>query len=228
VKVAIVGSASSSAGLAPYDDPEWTIWGCSPGAVPYLRRVDAYFELHKWRAEDYDHGLIEWMRQTSVYVAEPVEALPSAKDYPTQEILAEYTGLAQSFFSSSIAWMLALAIRDGATEIALFGVDMADPTEYAHQKPGCHFFILEAERRGIKVTVPPESDLLRPLPLYGIGETGAMRVKLASRRRELEGRLCDVMRREQEADTAYQNLVRERFYLQGALSDLEYTTNTWT
>lgn len=228
VKVAIVGSAPSSVELAPYDDPEWKIWGCSPGAVPHLRRVDAYFELHRWRKEDYDQPLIDWMRKTAVYLAEPVEALPDAKVYPTQEILADYPGLARSFFTSSIAWMIALAIREGATEIALYGVDMADPTEYGHQKPGCHFFILEAERRGIKVTTPPESDLLRPIPLYGIGETDPMRIKLFAQGQELQGRLADVQRREHEADAAYQNLVRERFFLQGALSNLAWVRNTWT
>jgi hypothetical protein len=35
--------------------------------------------------------------------------------------------------------------------IGLWGVDMAAAEEYAYQKPGCQFFILEAMRRGIGI-----------------------------------------------------------------------------
>jgi hypothetical protein len=32
-KIALIGSAPSSVGAAPYADRSWTIWGCSPGAA---------------------------------------------------------------------------------------------------------------------------------------------------------------------------------------------------
>ena len=33
LKIALVGTAPSSRMLAPYNDPSWKIWGCSPGAT---------------------------------------------------------------------------------------------------------------------------------------------------------------------------------------------------
>ena len=50
MKIALVGSAPSSVRLAPFDDPSWDIWGCSPGAYPVFaqKRVDMFFELHRW------------------------------------------------------------------------------------------------------------------------------------------------------------------------------------
>jgi hypothetical protein len=38
----------------------------------------------------------------------------------------------------------------------------ASPTEYAYQRPGIQFMILEAIRRGINVTAPRESGLFNP------------------------------------------------------------------
>ena len=43
----------------------------------------------------------------------------------------------------------------------------------------------EAMRRGIGVYLPPESDLMRPLPVYGISEWDHNYIKLTSRAREL-------------------------------------------
>ena len=33
-KIAILGTAPSSMALAPFKDPAWSIWACSPGAFP--------------------------------------------------------------------------------------------------------------------------------------------------------------------------------------------------
>ncbi len=41
-KIALLGSAISSVGLAPFYDKSWEIWGCSP-ANKNLPRVDRWF-----------------------------------------------------------------------------------------------------------------------------------------------------------------------------------------
>src|SRR3981189_2150960 len=46
LKVALIGTAPSSRMLAPYNDPSWKIWACSPGNMNVLPRVDVWFELH--------------------------------------------------------------------------------------------------------------------------------------------------------------------------------------
>jgi hypothetical protein len=226
VKIALVGSAPTSIGLAPFDDPEWTIWGCSPGGRHYLRRLDAWFEVHRWSDADPEYN--EWLRglKCPVYLTDRRDDVPASLAYPQDEILAKYPGLARSFFTSSLAWMLALAIEQKADEIGLWGVDMAASEEYAHQKPGCHFFMLEAERRGIKLTVPPESDLLRPVAMYGF-DASAKKVKFAARRQELEQRLAEVEQRCAVLDREFNNATRDKFFILGALDDMRYHEQTW-
>jgi len=48
LKIALVGSAPSSVLLAPYGDPSWEIWGCSPGVYYQAPRTEAWFELHRF------------------------------------------------------------------------------------------------------------------------------------------------------------------------------------
>jgi hypothetical protein len=37
-KIAVMGSAPSSVALAPFGDPSWEIWGCSPGLYYQAKR----------------------------------------------------------------------------------------------------------------------------------------------------------------------------------------------
>jgi hypothetical protein len=227
-KICIMGSAPSSVQLAPYADASYEIWACSPGAVPHLKRVTKFFELHKfepgkpWFMPDY----LQWLAHLAphnipVYVSDldaMITTIPSAVAYPKDAMLEEF---GPWFFTSSVAWMLALAIHEGANEIALFGVDMsADDEVYTQQRAGCHHFIHEARKRGIKVTTPPESDLMQPTRLYGFCETSAIHTKLLVRADELKARI-------QAKTVEIQNANNELFYLQGALGDNEYMIKTW-
>lgn len=50
-KIAILGTAGTSVELAPFKDPSWAIWACSPGAYPICAktRSDVWFEPHRWQ-----------------------------------------------------------------------------------------------------------------------------------------------------------------------------------
>ena len=104
--------------------------------------------------------------------------------------------------------------------IGLWGVDMAAQEEWQFQRSGCHYFIWEARKRGIKVTLPPESDLLRPPPLYGFAEADPHHVKLLVRKAEISQRLA-------ACEQAMEAHGAERMFLRGALDDLEYHLKTW-
>jgi hypothetical protein len=222
LKIALIGSAPSSVQLAPWDDPSWKIYSCSPGARPYVKRCDAHFELHKWeRAAWFSNEYIVWMAGLSkVYMIRPAPEIPNSVAYPRQEIMERYGYHAPYVFTSSLSWMFALAIAEGATEIALYGVDMSATEEYGPQREGCHFFIAHAKSLGIKVTVPDQSDLLRPAPLYGFCEEDPHFGKLLARKQELTARRDDAIRREAQAHD-------ERMFLQGGLDNIEYDLKTW-
>lgn len=105
--------------------------------------------------------------------------------------------------------------------IGFWGVDMAANEEYGDQRSGCHFFILEALRRGIEVFVPPESCLLRPKPIYGLSEWSHDYIKMTAKQRDWNMRKQHYTAQLQEAQNHLQAL-------QGASGELEYMVNTWT
>lgn len=225
MKIAIVGSAPSSAGLAPYDDPSWTIWACSPGAIPHVRRFDAWFELHYYTPQDLkycgmDEGYLGWLRQcpAPIYMMDVYEDIRQSTKYPKDEVQKRF---GEYFYTSSIAWMLAFAIMACPEEIALYGVDMASRDEYGYQRAGCHHFITIARLHGIKVTAPVQSDILRPEPEYGLREFSPITAKMVVRKRELESRLSDARSRQETA-------AQEMLFLQGALDDVDYFMSIWS
>lgn len=114
----------------------------------------------------------------------------------------------------------AVTDSDADDVIGLWGVDMAATEEWASQRPGCHFFVLEALRRGIGVYVPPESDLLRPMPVYGISEWDHSYIKATARMRELNARKNDHQARLGEHSAGLQ-------FLSGATDNMNYMIQTW-
>lgn len=219
MKIALIGSAPSSVQLAPYSDPSWTIWACSPGAAPHVKRVDAWFEMHPIDQPDITPDYVQYMISIDkpVYMIEPVPQIPKSVRYPKEDMLNEF---GPYFFTSSLSWMLALAIAQKPDEIGLWGVDMAASEEYGHQRPGCHFFIREALKAGIKVFVPDQSDLARPPAPYGYIMGSPMYRKLTARRAELA-------KREQAVTAEYEAKRNEWHFLKGAIDDLDYMLNTW-
>lgn len=113
-------------------------------------------------------------------------------------------------------------LKDDSDDIiGMWGVDMAASEEYAYQRPGCQFFVLEALRRGIGFYLPPESDLMRPQPVYGISEWDHNYIKLTSRARELSARGAQMAQQKHEAELQLAGL-------QGEQHALNYFVSTWT
>lgn len=221
-KIALVGTAPSSRALAPYNDTSWQIWGCSAGNMNQLPRVDLWFEIHTnllWpEHEHFGRPYIEWLNQQTfpVYMQDNT-LVPRAMPLPRRELFEEF---GPYFWTSSFAWMLGMAIREQANEIALFGIDMASRDEYILQRPGAYFFFWEAKRRGIKVSAPHESDIMQPPGLYGFSDGTPFGRKLATRERELRDRVAGMR---QERDRLSNSIV----YLEGAIEDVDYMRNIW-
>lgn len=222
LKVALVGTAPSSRMLAPYSDPSWQIWACSPGNQGALPRADVWFELHGnllW-PENISYGApyIEWLKTLPIPVyMQSKEWVPNATVFPMQEMVDKFGG---EFFTSSFAWMMALAIHKGANEIALFGIDMASRDEYILQRPGFYYFKYRAEQLGIKVWAPRESDIMQPAPLYGFSDVTPFGRKVLTRKKELSDRV-------NAAKQQIAQLQHTVTYLDGALEDIDYVSQIW-
>ena len=215
-------------------EDDWEIWACSPGAAASLRRCTRFFELHRWEPGKpwFAPAYVEFLKgfRGPVYTGGPVAEIPNHQVYPLERVEAEFSSY---FLTSSLALMCALAILeiedarkarangDGDDVIGFWGVDMAAAEEYGYQRAGCQHFILEALRRGIGIYVPPESCLLRPMPVYGISEWGHSYIKLTQRAREFNAAI-------QEANAEREKINLKIAALAGSLEDLNYMVSTWT
>lgn len=135
MKIALIGSASSSVNLAPFKDqrysqylggsPEpkyppspyiaedWEIWGCSPGAWSVIPKADRWFEVHRWEpgqvwfSPEYTQFLQNF--RGPVYTGGPIPVIQNATIYPIERIEAEFSAY---FLHSSLSLMAALAIME--------------------------------------------------------------------------------------------------------------------
>lgn len=230
-KIALLGSAPSSLRLAPFHDESWAIWGCSPGAYGQCLRSDVWWEIHRWEppaiGNPLDPANVPWFSpeyaqflkeyKGPVITNAEIDSIPNACPLPFQELIDKY---GPYFFTSSVAWMLALAIEFKPKAIGLWGIDMSASSEYAFQRPGCQHFIGVAMREGIEVILPPESDLMRPSTLYGISENSPKMIKWKARLSELQQRKANAV--------ANMNAIsNEAQFLNGAIDNLEYMLSTW-
>lgn len=219
-KICLLGAAPSSRKLAPFSDITWEIWACSPPNYD-AARIDAWFELHNLDRKIMhiqNAPFINILKEhPRVYIAKEDKRFPKAIVYPYQEMVKKY---GKYFFTSSLAWMMAMAIEQKPEVIGIWGVDMSAHEEYGYQRAGMHFFMQKAKDVGIKLAVPAQSDLLMPVPPYGFKEQWPMWWKQRARREELEGRL-------QNARNQIQSFKREEYIFSGALDDMNYMDNTW-
>jgi hypothetical protein len=157
LKVAVVGLWSETHGLAPWDDPAWEKWGLAWDH--HAPRMDRVFEMHvtsEWKfyaPKDYVERL---SALPCLYLQEPHPELPHARSFP--EEVEQTTG---DYFSSSLAYLMALAIHEGAEEIGLYGVAMEAESEYRVQRPNMEYLVGLARGRGIKVHIPEQSPLCK-------------------------------------------------------------------
>ena len=90
-------------------------------------------------------------------------------NYPLKAVIQRF---GTDYFSSTVDYAIALALHEGQTEIDLYGVNMANPGEYAYQKPGADFWCGVAIGMGVKLKVHGQwSSLMRTQDnmLYGYG-----------------------------------------------------------
>ncbi len=219
VKVALLGTAPSSKLLAPFNDPSWEIWACSPGSMD-LPRIDLFFEMHdmdRLRASSPYKPYLEWLKNKKVVMQKPDPEYPASEAFPIDEMTALFGGY---FWNSTISYMLALAISREPTEVGIWGVDMTANEEYYYQRSGCQYFIQKCADLGIGVRLPSTSDIGEPPPRYGYCEASPMWRKIESRKAELSARVAVLAQQKAQA-------AAEETLLTGALEDLDYISKTW-
>lgn len=202
-KLAIVGFADGHRDQAPFNNPEFEIWGLNRlhSAMPG-QRWDRWFEIHSIpknylitdeHPADTEH--LEFLRTFPgpIYLRpQDIGTIhcPSAVPYALEAVLRDFSVPADRHnFNNSISYMIAYGIAMQFKEIHLYGVDMAQDqllsAEYRQQRPSCEFFLGIAVGRGIRLYLPPGSDLLVSDHLYGFEDGTPLMLKRLARLQEL-------------------------------------------
>ena len=172
-KVAIVCGAPASEYLAPFDDEEWGIWVLGNRFDRHAdKRVTRIFEIHD-DLSDQDPRYPEWIVDQNIpmVVGEgfPVKA-GHVQVFPFDDS-RELFG--STYLTSSPAYMMCMAILEGATHIGVYGVDMSvDDNEYFWQRPCMEAWIGFAKGKGIDVRVHETSPVLNCDFVEGRGSGG--------------------------------------------------------
>lgn len=211
MKVAILGCAPSSR-MAPFHDESWEIWGTGINGSGHPRWT-RWFQIHdieqlaQAKPPEVMADIAGWLSgfKGPVYMQQEAPGVPGCTIYPFEEMIEKFG----RNMTSTACWMLALAIAEGAEEIAIYGVDMGSEGEYAEQRPGVRFFEGWARGAGIKVTVTASSSLSRCNFLYGLEDKkyGAF----AAHKERIE-------KAKWQAEATKIRAEREEYELKGALS----------
>lgn len=160
----IVGTGITAAFYGwPSDHEKWSVGSAFKS---YGNKIDIYFCFHD---EPVDH----FIKSDIGYF--------DKHNYPLS-LVVSYTG--SSYFTNSIAYMIALAIKKKVKAINLWGVDLDAGREYEFERPCVAYWIGQAEARGIKVT--SSSNLAVGCFNYGYDDFSEMLNQFEMRRKHAE------------------------------------------
>lgn len=204
-KVAIIGFATNTLHLVPWQDPAFELWGLNQGYVNFHRRPERWFEMHtpEYTADVRDPEYLPWLTQCPVplYMIQRYDEYPSSVRYPIEEAI-RFAG--RDYFTSSIAFMLAIAGMEGFEEIHIYGVNLAIGDEYFYEKPCCEWWIGLLQGMGRKIVVPTASSLLKQYMRYGYNPS---RTPNAMTKALLQGRTEEYQRQQQAKLNEYHILI---------------------
>ena len=217
-----------------------------------------WFDLHPLPTIRQDKLHWEWLQEQKqkrpIYFFDPVEEISSAELFPKDQVLQAYGNI--RYYTNTISWQLGFAgilmadrlneykryqhllatDPDGdhgeappLPEIGVFGVDMAQDTEYAAQRPSCEYFLGVLAGAGYTVTVAESSDLLRAGGgLYGVEDNGPLRAKQTARVSDLEKKMQELQTERGQVANRLGQLDGEIQFTNGMLQDTKYWKDRWT
>lgn len=156
--------------------------------------MDRYFDLHpksRWtRGGKKSAKYPQWLARNTVpiYMQQRFDEVPASIKYPKGRILQEFS-YCRPYFTNHVAWMIALALTEGVSEIGLFGINYQSNSEYVSQRGCCEYWLGIAQAKGVRVVLPEQCTLLKDPPLlYGYeshDENGMLRSAYANKLKEL-------------------------------------------
>ena len=235
-KVAIVGFTDHREMAMQLDD-SFEVWGLNElyryMEIPKFHR---WFEIHGREylsvdAEGKKHieDLKSVLGPIPIYMQKHHGDIPGSVRFPIQELIEHFGGqgaIGANYFTNCPAEMIAFAIALGFEEIHVYGVDMAQDSEYGTQRPCCEYWLGRAMGAGIKVFVPDLSDLLKCVGTYGYEDSGSvLSRKIQARIKWLHAmdneRLAQIRSLEANYHKQHGELTARVHRYEGAIAELE-------
>jgi len=178
--VAIVGFEEQNGQTAPYDDPDWDVFGFNmANRLGFMRdshdrfRADRWFDLHEEHAQSEKD--MAWINACPVpiYLPSRFGSNPHAEVFDLEaieaEILSKYGRIVRTdYFASSFALAFAMALSEGYTTIGLFGVSLDWGRERVVERGNLEYWIGVAEGLGVTVVLGERVKLCTHPGIYGI------------------------------------------------------------
>ena len=171
-KIAILGGAATIR-FAPWADMSWELWSHASCRDRCKRAPDLLFDLHPpelWRSpvrKNWDPEYLKWLKRNHlpIYMQDRYKEVPASIKYPFETMITEFP---RGYMTNQSAYMIALALMQGVTHLAVYGCHYQHHSEYWVQRGSMEYWLGVAEGRGVHVLIPPQCDLLnRPSLLYG-------------------------------------------------------------
>jgi len=181
--VAIVGSAWTTRGWAPYGEEGVEVWCFNEmHGQTGIGKPTRWFQMHPRSSWDKEHRFRhrEWLQSEHdfpIYMQQKYDDIPNVVRYPLREIQDKLLNRVwkgeeklKRIFSSSFVYGIALALYEGNFDrIELFGIEMLLDGEYAYQRESMSFWVGKADGMGVEVWMPEQCHLFE-LPLYAYDE----------------------------------------------------------
>lgn len=170
-KVIILGTASTLTNVN-WALPDFDYWACSPvitqpSAQPHLKKISVMFEMHPM---EYWIKIIDRLNNTDIpcYMHQRNPHVKKSMTYPLRQIQAMVlNSKLQKYFTSTISYMIAMAIYLKYKRVEMWGVHMSAEEEYGDQRQACESWLAFADGRGIETYIPEQSEIFKCPYLYG-------------------------------------------------------------
>jgi hypothetical protein len=198
--VVILGTAGTLS-VTPWDLPDTDYWACQP-VITYKQheghRIDALFEMHQmetWKQFAESLNLYNKDKTIPIFMIQANQQVNNSIAYPIREVqqmVADNMKL-KKYFTSTISYMIAMAIWMGYKSIELYGVHMAaDEERYSLQRSCCETWLNYGFGKGVNYYVPDESSIMHSTHMYGYEQQNGIYLKLMNRREMMNNGLANM------------------------------------
>lgn len=173
-RIAIVAAATDAETVDGYRGRGYACWGINAVLAPFRgaptpKTCDRWLQIHPpWSCDMRER---RWAERCPVplYAIRHYPEWPTSIPYPLDAALA-LPGAAEAGFASSFAYAVALALLEGATDLALLGtvLHLGTIRERLVERPNLAWWVGYAEGHGVRVTCDPGHPATPPgRHLYG-------------------------------------------------------------